>query len=45
LQVIVAIQQLSMQHEILTRLAMMIWEPKTGEDTLPPPSPKIIGFK
>jgi len=45
LQVVLAMEQLSMQHEILTTLAMMIWEPKTEGETLPTPPEKLIGFK
>ena len=34
-----------MQHEILSTLATMAWEPKAGEDNLARPPEKMIGFK
>lgn len=45
LQVVLAMEQLSIQNEILSTLAMMIWEPSTPGENLPPPPQKIIGFK
>jgi len=45
LQVVLAQENLAMQHEILSTLATMVWEPKTGEDNLPRPPEKMIGFK
>ena len=45
LQAVLAMEQLAMQHEILTTLATMSWEPKTGEENLPKPPEKMIGFK
>jgi hypothetical protein len=45
LQAVLAQEQLAMQHEILITLAMIIWEPKNGEENLPKPPEKMIGFK
>jgi hypothetical protein len=39
-----ALEQLTIQHEILLLLATMIFDPGTGPETLPEPPKKIIGF-
>jgi hypothetical protein len=39
-----ALEQLTMQHEILIILATMVFDPGTGSETLPEPPKKIIGF-
>jgi hypothetical protein len=39
-----ALEQLTMQHEILLVLATMVFDPGTGSETLPEPPKKIIGF-
>jgi hypothetical protein len=40
----VALEQLTIQHEILILLATMVFDPGTGSDTLPESPKKIIGF-
>ena len=45
LQVVLAMEHLAMQHQILSTLATMICEPKTGDDNLPKAPEKMIGFK
>ena len=40
----IALEQLTIQHEILIVLATMVFDPGTGSDTLPEPPKKIIGF-
>jgi hypothetical protein len=39
-----ALEQLTIQHEILLVLATMIFDSGTGPETLPEPPKKIIGF-
>ena len=39
-----ALEQLTIQHEILLVLATMIFDPGTGPETLPEPPKKTIGF-
>jgi hypothetical protein len=38
------LEQLAMQHEILTVLATMVFDPGTSSEALPEPPKKIIGF-
>jgi len=40
----VALEQLTIQHEILIVLATMVFDPGTGSETLPEPPKKIMGF-
>lgn len=40
----IALEQLTIQHEILIVLATMVFDPGTGSETLPEPPKKIIGF-
>ena len=44
LMVTVALEQLTIQHEILIMLATMAFDPGTGSETLPELPKKIIGF-
>lgn len=45
LQVQIGMEQLSIQHSILTTLATMIWEPQAPGETLPPlPQKYKLGF-
>jgi hypothetical protein len=41
----VALEQLTMQHEILIVLATMVFDPGTSSEALPEPPKKIIGFQ
>jgi hypothetical protein len=45
LLVTTALEQLAMQHQIVTLLATMAFDPGTGAHTLPELPKKIIGFQ